>query len=417
MKKSVLNKRVVAWALYDWANSAFTLVVITGFFPIFFRQYWATGESSSSITFYLGLANAAASLVIALLAPFLGTVADQGNLKKRFLGLFVFLGVLMTLSLFWVASGQWQLALMLYLFGTFGFMGANVFYDAMLVDVCDRKHLDQVSAWGYALGYIGSALLFSLCVWMTLSPDTFGLKSSTEAVRYSFILVAAWWSIFSLPLFFLVKEAGGVVEKSGLINKSWRQLTGTLKHVRQHKPVVIFLLAYWLYIDGVDSIVRMAVDYGQSLGFEVNSLIKALLLTQFVAFPAAIMFGYLGTALGTRKALLLGISVYMLVTVWAATINQTWEFYILAIVIGLVQGGVQALSRSLYAQLIPKQQAAEFFGFYNMLGKSAAVVGPLMIGSVTVITGSHRIAMLTLLILFIGGAILLIKVPLEKSKS
>jgi len=412
MKKSVLNRKVFAWALYDWANSAFTLIVITGFFPIFFRQYWAAEEASSSITFYLGLVNAAASLIIALLAPFLGTVADLGNLKKRFLGLFAFLGVLMTLSLFWVTSGQWQLALMLYLFGTFGFMGANVFYDAMLVDVSDRKHLDQVSAWGYALGYIGSALLFSFCVWMTLSPDTFGLKSNTEAVRYSFLLVAIWWSIFSLPLFFFVKEAGGVVEKSGLIKKSWRQLIGTLKDIRQHKPVIIFLLAYWLYIDGVDSIVRMAVDYGQSLGFDSSSLIKALLLTQFIAFPAAIMFGYLGASIGTRKALLLGIGVYMLVTIWAATIDETWEFYVLAVAIGLVQGGVQALSRSLYAQLIPKEQAAEFFGFYNMLGKSAAVLGPMMIGGVTLITGSHRIAMLTLLILFIAGAALLIKVPL-----
>lgn len=409
-----LNRKVFSWTLYDWANSAFTLVVVTGFFPIFFRQYWAAEESSSAVTFYLGMVNAAASLVIALLAPFLGTVADLGGLKKRFLGLFAFLGILMTLSLYWVGAGQWQIALLLYLFGSFGFMGANVFYDAMLVDVSSKKDFDQVSAWGYAMGYIGSALLFTLCVWMTLSPQTFGLNNSSEAVRLSFLLVAIWWLLFSLPLFFFVREKEAVEERRGLFAKSWRQLLDTLKHLREYKPVVIFLLAYWLYIDGVGSIVRMAVDYGQALGFASNSLIKALLMTQFVAFPAAVMFGYLGAAIGTRRALLLGLGVYILVTIWAATINQTWEFYVLAFAIGMVQGGVQALSRSLYAQLIPRDQAAEFFGFYNLLGKSAAVLGPMMIGGVAILTGSHRLAMLILLVLFIAGAVLLMKVPLSK---
>ena len=316
--------------------------------------------------------------MIAVLAPFLGTVADQGGLKKQFLVFFAFLGILMTLSLFWIVAGQWQLALLVYLIGTLGFMGANVFYDSMLVDIAEDDQMDRVSAWGYALGYIGSAILFSFCVLMTLMPERFGLEDNISAVRVSFLLVAIWWALFSLPILIWVRENKTRMEKTQLIARSWRQLLETLKHIRQHKPVVIFLLAYWLYIDGVDSIVRMAVDYGQSLGFDTNSLIKALLMTQFIAFPAAVGFGYLGTAIGTRKALLLGIAVYIFTTIWAASIDQTWEFYTLAAIIGLVQGGVQALSRSYYARLIPDDQAAEFFGFYNMLGKSAAVIGPVM---------------------------------------
>ncbi len=409
----ILNRQTLAWAFYDWANSAFALVVLAGFFPVFYRQYLAVGQESSSITFQLGLANSAASLVIVFLAPILGAYADIASRKKKLLMLFAWLGVIMTFGMYWLGEGQWQAALILYSLGSFGFLGANVFYDSLLVDVSDKSLLDRISALGYALGYIGSALMFSFCVWMTLSPETFGLESSTTAVRLSFLLVAVWWAVFSIPLMLWVKEPGSRDEHvvTETFVQSLAQVKETIVHVLSYKPVLIFLLAYFMYIDAVDTIVRMAVDYGQALGFDSKSLIKALLLTQFVAFPAALVFGWLGQKIGTRKALLIGLVVYMFITAWAATISETWEFYAMAVMIGLVQGGVQALSRSFYAKLIPHDKAAEFFGFYNMLGKSAVLIGPLMVGAITVWTGSNRISMRSLLVLFIIGAILLYLVP------
>lgn len=407
-----MNKSVFSWAIYDWANSAFAIVVLAGFYPIFFRDYWAVGQSSETITLYLGIANSASSLIIVLLAPILGAIGDQGGLRKKLLAVFAFLGILMTISLAWVAQGQWQMAALLFTAGSIGFMGSNVFYDSLLVDTASPDDYDRVSSLGYGLGYLGSGVLFSICVYATLNPQTFGLESAAEAVKISFLATGLWWAVFSIPLFLFVEEKKPESQKplTQAVSTGLRQLSQTFHRIKSLREVWLFLLAYWLYIDGVDTIIRMAVDYGKALGFESNQLITALLVTQFVGFPAALFFGWLGQKTGTRQGILIGIVAYCGITLWAYQMTDAWEFYGLAIAVGLVQGGIQALSRAFYARLIPEGESAEFFGFYNMLGKFAAVIGPLMVGWISVLTGNPRIGLLSILILFIAGGWLLTKV-------
>ncbi|RMF85754.1 MAG: MFS transporter [Nitrospinota bacterium] len=412
------KKQVIAWALYDWANSAFVTTVMAGFFPLFFKQYWSAGADVTVSTFRLGVANSLASIVVALLAPVLGAIADRGHTRKRFLLGFALLGMVMTGGLFGVGQGAWDTAIILYVLATVGFSGGNIFYDALLVTVADMSRRDMVSALGFALGYLGGGILFAWNVVMTLYPSFFGLASASEAVRVSFLSVALWWGLFSLPLFSWVKESnlGEPSTGWGAVRAGWTQLRATFQDVRQLRVVFLFLLGYWLYIDGVDTIVRMAIDYGMSLGLQAQDLIVALLVTQFVGFPAAIAFGKLGEKIGAKRGIFLGLGVYVGVTLWGFFLRQEWEFYALAIAIGLVQGGVQALSRSLYTRLIPENKATEFFGFYNMLGKFAAVIGPTLMGGVGVLTGNPRYAVFSILILFLGGAFFLSRVDIKEGQ-
>ena len=409
LKQGGESRQIVSWALYDWANSAYATVVIAGFFPIFFKQYWAADLSVTESTYQLGVANAVASLVIMVFAPLLGAVADQGSARKKFLLFFALMGIVMSGGLFFIEQGNWALAIIIYILATIGFMGGNLFYDSLLLQVAPEKRFDRVSALGYGLGYLGGGVIFAGMVMMSLWPTSFGLNDASEAVRISFICVALWWGVFSIPLWLFVKEPkrAGNLSMWQCVSGGWQQLRQTLHEIRQLKVVMLFLLAYWLYIDGVDTIVRMAVDYGLSLGFDSNGLIVALLITQFVGFPAAILFGRLGQRYGAKTGIFIAIAVYIGITIWASLIETQIEFYGLAVMIGLVQGGIQSLSRSLYARLIPPGKSAEFFGFYNMLGKFAAVAGPLMMGWIAVATESHRVAILSLLILFCAGAVLL----------
>jgi len=413
------SRAVLSWALYDWANSAFATVVMAGFFPLFFRDYWSKGAESSDITFYLGMGNALASLLIVLVAPILGAIADRGGWRKKFLAWFALLGIVMTAGMFWVTQGQWQMALLLFSLAMIGFMGANIFYDSLLVSVSDEDKLDRNSAWGFSLGYLGGGLLFAVCVGIVINHEVFGFSSAADVVRLSFLVVAIWWAVFSIPLFLWVREKDGTHALSAIetVRSGFRQFINTFHAVRRYRYVAHFLLAYWLYIDGLDTIVRMAVDYGRAIGIDSNDLITALLVTQFVGFPAAILFGFFGERVGTKRALLVGIAVYIFITIWGSRMDETWEFYGLAVMIGLVQGGVQSLSRSLYARLIPTEKAAEFFGFYNMLGKFAAVIGPLMMGWVAVLTQSPRLSILSLLVLFISGGLLLYLLDIKKAQA
>jgi len=405
------NKRraMWSWAIYDWANSAYATTVMAGFFPVFFKQYWATDLTANESTFWLGLSNAGAGLLIALLAPVLGAIADQGGLKKRMLLSFTTLGVLMTAALFLVGEGLWLLAVLIYVFGAIGFSGANVFYDALIVDVVDHEKLDRASALGYAVGYIGGGILFAVNVLMTLHPDWFLLADKAAAVRWSFISVALWWALFSLPLARFVHEQNEVVSAHWLdaAKNGFRQLGGTFHDLRGLKQIWLFLLAYFLYIDGVNTVARMAVDYGLSLGFDSSVLITALLMTQFIAFPSALAMGWLGERWSAKGVILVSLAVYSAVCIWSSTMQQASDFYWLAAAIGLVMGGVQALSRSMYARMIPKHQAAEFFGFFNMLGKFAAVLGPAMMGMASLISGNARFSILVIVVLFAAGALLL----------
>jgi len=406
------DRPVWAWALYDWANSAFATAVLAGYFPVMFKTYWGEGLSPADSTLRLGIANSVASLLVVLAAPVLGAIADQGSARKRFLAVFAGLGIAMTAALYLVQAGQWPLAAVLYVLAGIGFAGGNIFYDALIVFVAGPDRLHRVSALGFALGYLGGGLLFAATAYAVDHPAALGLADAGMAVRLAFLAVALWWAAFSLPLWLWVEEpAGGPARPAGeIVVAGLRQLRNTFREVRRLRPVFLFLAAYWLYIDGVDTIVRMAVDYGLALGFRTDDLIKALLLTQFVGFPAAIAFGRLGERLGARTGIYLALACYAVATVWAGRMAAEWEFYSIAGLIGLVQGGIQALSRSLYASLIPRDRSAEFFGFYNMVGKFAAVLGPLMVGGVGVLTDSPRLAMLSILLLFGLGAWLLSRV-------
>ncbi len=579
----IKDKKVFGWTMYDWANSSFATTVMAGFFPVFFKSYWSAGADVNQSTAMLGYANSLASLVVALLAPILGAIADQSSGKKKFLIFFAYLGVLMTGCLYMVKFGQWLLAAIFYVLGTVGFSGANSFYDSLLPDVADEKKIDYVSSKGFALGYLGGGLLFLLNVLWVLQPKMFGfprevnslvadqlVKDATEirlasdadfsipggkqsakailisnfnvpirdikivensisndiwitveipqgvnpnllekevtfgqykkgeiaaisednqsfrignltrkvtqasevefsirneitytgftngqltgvtgldnhfgiitiksdflpppveflSIRISFLSVALWWAIFTIPLILYVKEhqrARNEQQKVNYIKLGFEQLGRTFKKIRHLRIVFLFLVAYWLYIDGVDTIIRMAVDYGMSIGFPSNALIVALLITQFVGFPAALAFGRLGERWDVKKSIFIAIAVYLLVTFYGVMMTKVIEFYVLAIVIGLVQGGIQALSRSFYSRLIPKDQSAEFYGFYNMLGKFAVIFGPVIIGTVGLIVRrmgystniASRTGIASVSILFLIGGVLLYFVDEQKGK-
>ena len=378
------HKLIWGWAMYDWANSAFSTTVMAGFFPIFFKQYWSVGADVNQSTAMLGFGNSIASLFVALMAPLLGAIADRGSLKKKFMIFFAYLGVLMTAGLYLVEKGDWMVAIFVYVMGVIGFSGSNIFYDSLLPSVADESKVDSVSSLGFAMGYLGGGLLFLLNVVMTLQPAIFGLADASEAVRWSFVSVAFWWGAFTFITIAWVPEPeiGNNKRQGSFVSDGFNQLYRTFQEIRHLKTVLLFLLSYWFYIDGVDTIIKMAVDYGISIGFESNDLIIALLIVQFVGFPAALIFGRLGERWGVRPSIFLAIVVYIAVTIWGTMMREKYEFYVLAIVIGLVQGGIQALSRSYYSRLIPKNQAAEYYGFYNMLGKFAAIIGPALMAVV-----------------------------------
>lgn len=401
-----------SWALYDWANSAFATTVMAGFFPIFFAKYWAADLAPGERTYWLGWAGSIASVVVMIAAPLLGGMADRRGLKKRFLLVCTVIGAAATTALYTVGQGEWQTALTLFTVASIGFFAGISFYDSLIVHVAKPDQLDRVSALGYGLGYLGGGLLFALNVAMALKPAVFGLADATMATRLSFLMVGFWWLAFALPLFTQVPEQARPHEHGGDI----AALVATFRQLRGLKPVWMFLLAYWLYIDGVDTIIRMAVDYGVKLGFADSALISALLLVQFIGFPAAIAYGWLAERFGTKAMLFVAIAAYALITLWAYTLQTEQQFFMMAAAIGLVQGGIQSLSRSYYARLIPEGQAGQFFGFYNMLGKFAAVFGPLAVGfTAAAFPDNQRLSILALLPFFVVGALLLWRVrPGEK---
>ena len=432
------KKAVWGWAIYDWANSAFATAVMAGFFPIFFKEYWSYGADVNMSTARLGLGNSIAGIIVALMAPILGAIADKGSVKKKFLIFFAYLGVLMTAALFLVQKGDWGWAIFVYVMGIIGFSGANIFYDSLLPSVADEDKIDYISGLGYAMGYLGGGLLFLVTVFMTLLPEKFGLSDAETAVRYAFILVASWWGLFTIfTILWVQEEQTATTPPRGVsfIADGFRQLIGTFKKIRHLRTVLLFLVAYWFYIDGVDTIIRMAVDYGMSIGFSSNDLIVALLITQFVGFPSALVFGKLGQRWSARKSIFIAIGIYIFITIWGTMMTTQQDFYILAIIVGLVQGGIQALSRSYYSRLIPKNQAAEYYGFYNMVGKFATILGPVLMGIVGLIARrvlmppsptpeqivhvgqlASRWGITSISLLFIIGAILFFFVDEEKGR-
>ncbi len=409
MTRTLLRRPIIGWALYDWANSAFATTVMAGFFPIFFKQYWSVGTEASVSTFRLGVVSGLGSLVIALAAPVLGAMADRGGVRLRLLVFFTLLGAAMTAALYTVAQGEWIAAAVIYSLAGIGFWGGVIFNDALLVDVAEPPEYNRVSALGYSVGYVGGGLLLVVNTAMVTNPAAFGLAGAAQAVRLAFPMVAVWWLLFTIPCLLWVREQkpARVLPARDALRAGWREFRATLHEIRKYRPLVWFLLAYWLYIDGVNTIVKMAVDYGLSLGFPQQSLIAALLIVQFVGFPAALAFGWIGDRIGARNGIFIAIAIYAAAAVGAYMIREVRHFYLLAITIGLVQGGIQSLSRSYYASLVPEGKQGEFFGFYNMMGKFAAVIGPTLVGVTALLTGDTRIGMLSVVVLFVAGAIVL----------
>ena len=411
------RKPVFGWAMYDWANSSFAVTVMAGFFPLFFKQYWNVGIAATESTFRLGIANGIASFVVAFMAPLLGAIADKGRARVRLLGVLTALGSAMCVAFFFIAKGDWQMASIVYIAASLGFWGGNQFYDSLLTDVSEESEYDLVSGYGYALGYLGGGLLFAVNIAMLTKPQWFGLAGAAEAVRWSFVSVGVWWMGFTLFTLLLVKErpTSEPLPAGAAIRAGARELLTTLRHLRGDRVLLWFLLAYWFYIDGVNTIIKMAVDYGLSIGLQQTSLITALLVVQFIGFPAALAFGWLGQKIGPRAGIMIGIAVYAGITAYAYYLQTETQFYVMAVIIGLVQGGIQSLSRSMFGRLVPAGKAGEFFGLYNLMGKAAAILGPTLIGVTALVTHDSRLANVSIVVLFAIGAIFLMKVRLPSA--
>lgn len=396
-----------SWIMYDWANSAYSIIITTSVLPIFFKSIAkGAGLSSHVADSYWGYATSAATLAIAILAPILGTMGDYKDLKKRMFNVFLALGILSTAVL--AFTQQWSAMLILYMVTLVGFSGANLFYDAFLVDVTTRERMDKVSTYGFALGYIGgSTIPFIVAIALIMFGEKIGLQQ-TAATQLSFMITALWWLFFSIPILKNVRQIHYMEHEPQLVVKSFKRIFSTFKNIKQHKQIFIFLAAYFFYIDGVNTIIHMASVYGDSVGVGSTTLMLALLVTQVVAFPCAIAYGRLAQRFGSNKMILMGIMVYILVCIVAFRMTTALEFWILAILVATSQGGIQALSRSYFSKMIPKEKANEFFGFYDIFGKFAAIMGPALYGLFTQITGQSRYGVLSIMLLFlIGGGIFL----------
>ena len=412
------KKKVFSWTLYDWANSAFATTVMAGFFPIFFEKYWSNPDFVNKSTFYLGLSNSVGSLIVAIMAPFLGAISDTGSTKKKFLFTFAFLGILSTSLLFFVQQGDWQLAAALYVVGAIGFSSGNVFYDSLLPAVAKKPKYDFVSSLGYSMGYLGGGVLFIINILMYQNPHWFGIPDSTTAIRLSFVTVAVWWAVFSIPIFLFVPEPKNKddIIFSDAVKLGWVQLKTTFSEIKQMRIIGLFLLSYWLYMDGVDTIIRMAGKLALSMGFEASDMLFVLILVQLIGFPAGLLFNWFSSIIKPKNAVLVAILFYTIATGSAYFMTSKIHFYVLAGIIGLFQGGIQAISRSLFARLVPLGKEGEFFGFYNMLGKFSAVVGPILLGTVTLVTGNARMGLFALIVLFVGGGLLLTRVDFDEGE-
>jgi UMF1 family MFS transporter len=409
----MFTRKVIAWALYDWANSTFALSVLAVLFPIFLGSYWSAGDTGAAVTARLGFIVAGAALLVSIVAPVLGAIADGGGYRKRFLLLFALFGAVMTALLAIPAEGNWPWALALYLCASIGFYGSTVFYDSMLVDVTTPNRFHIVSTLGFSLGYLGGALLLGLHVWMLNSPETFGLQDSASVVKFAFIPVGAWWAVFLVPLIVFVPETRRAIPVTrDILRSAFRELLATISHIRRYRNIVRFLVAYWFYLAGVFTVISMAANYGQRLGFGDTDLVTAFMITNLAGFPATLLYGFLGDKYGARKGIYLALCIYVGVSSWAIFMTDIRQFYVMAIIVGCVQGGVQGLSRSLYATLIPQDRPGEFFGFYTMVTKLSHVVGPTLVGFAATLSDDSGVILAVLLPLFVIGGLLLALVKL-----
>ena len=415
LKSKLITKKVLSWAFYDWANSAFALSVMAVLFPLALGSYWNSSDDHITSTFNLGWVTFASSLFVFLSAPVLGVLADNGGFRKQFLFIFSMIGALATIGLGMVNQDEWIIALFFYLIANIGFYCSIIFYDSLLIDVTKPKNFSFVSNFGYSLGYLGGAILLSLHLWMFNSPQTFGFVSARDVFSIAFISVGIWWIIFLLPAIFFIPENHKSKElNNNPIRDAYEKLKLTIKKIKRYRNIVIFLTSYWLYIGGVSTVIFMAVNFGQRLGFNDSDLVLALLISNFIGFPATFLYGLIAHHLGAKKGLYLALFAYIGVCLWAVQMTEMKEFYILSFIIGLFQGASQGLSRSIYATIIPTDNSGEFFGFYSMVTKFANVIGPAMVAIAATISNDPKWVILSLIPMFIIGCFLLSFVKISK---
>ncbi|WP_164669610.1 MFS transporter [Virgibacillus doumboii] len=410
------KKTVFSWMLYDFGNSAFATTIMAAVLPVFYYDVAAVGVDQSLADSYWGYSQSIAALLVAIMAPILGAISDFSAAKKKFLQFFAYMGIIASILLAFVGEGDYIFASILLIIGTVGFSSANIFYDAFLPEIADEDEIDKVSSYGFAFGYIGGGILLAINILMILKYSWFGMPNAAVASQVSFASVGVWWFIFSIPLLKNIREEKKVATKRdrSYIAIGFSRVGNTFKDIKQYKHLLIFLLAFWMYNDGISTIIKMATIYGRDIGIDSNSLIAALLITQFVGIPCTFFFGWLAKKITAKKALYITLYVYLCIVILGYFMSSALHFYLLAICVGLVQGGAQSLSRSIFGRMVPANKHAEFFGFYGISSKFAAIFGPFLFALVGQLTGSSRLGIVSLVFFFIVGIVLLRFVNIEQ---
>jgi MFS transporter, UMF1 family len=411
-----------AWAMYDWANSAFWCTVILAVFPPFFADYASAGEDPTVATARFAWATTIAVTLAALMGPVLGAIADYRAMKKRLLGASMLVGVIATLLMATIGRGDWEYAALLFMLGNVGVAASQVFYDSLLPHVARPHELDRVSAAGFALGFVGGGVLLLVNLAWILSPATFGLPDTLAAIKLSFVSVGVWWLAFSVPLLRRVPEPAAVLEadesgREAAIRVAFTRVRETFHELRDYRQAFLMLVAFLLYNDGIQTIIRMASIYGAEIGIDRNAQVAAFVMVQFVGVPCAFLFGAMADRIGAKRALFGGLVVYVGITLLGYFMRTTWQFFALAFLVGTVQGGTQALSRSLFARMIPRHKSSEFFGFFSVFEKFAGIFGPAIFALSVTLFGSSRMAVLSVIAFFVAGALVLTRVDVEAGEA
>ncbi len=417
--EEALHKRAIrAWTMYDWANSAFATTIMAAVLPVYFSDVAATNLPNHIATAYWGYTTSIAALLAAIISPILGTLADFSAAKKKFLTIFMAIGVTGTALLYFVQTGDWVLASIFFIIGNVGFAGSLVYYDALLPHVARPDEIDQVSSRGYAMGYIGGGILLAInLVMIMFLPDSLGVDTALMT-RLSFVTVAIWWFIFTLPLLIHVKEPPRKIEAgeefAQPLQATFKRLGKTFREIRRYNQLFLMLITFWVYSNGIGTIITMATIYGKELEFSNITLIGTLLMVQFLAAPFAFLFGWLARKIGTKRGIYLCLSIYSVIAIMGFFLYQEWQFWVLGGLVATVQGGSQALSRSLIGRMMPKSKSAEFYGFFSVFEKFSSIAGPALFGVVAMIMGESRFSIVSLIIFFLVGMFLLSKVNVEK---
>jgi len=411
--QKTFTKTVKSWIAYDAGNSAFATTVVAAFFPIFYLEFWASTMPKVEASIYLNWTLVICNSLILLSGPVIGAYTDINRSTKSALNMFTIVGALFVGSLFFIDVGSWLYALIFFGVANYCFCVAQIPYDKILTKITTPNNFSIISNQGYAWGYFGGGALFLLNALMSIYPSSFGLASQAEAIRVSFLMVSIWWLLFLIPLFLNFKENKTEQHSMSVFISSFKNIFNTLKSVYQYKNAFLFLIAFFLFIDGAHTVIYLASTFALNLGLETSSIIQALILVQFVAFPATLLWGYVANKYGDKLVLYITIASYICIIIYSTTLSSALEFYLLAAWVGFVQGGIQGSSRGMFGKLIPKEKAGEFFGLYNVMGRAGAILGPLMVGTFLTLYGNVRIALLPIAVLFIIGGLLLTRVKNE----